>query len=127
MSPCVRKSIATSVARVLKHNGTLHVFLAAPWRIHSSAEASRFYDVMNLFQQFKDVSTPTRVGTGTFATEPSILDAITSGFAGKASVSLTYADLLMHRPPTEALTPFMGAYLSTSSMTSTNRKRRSLF
>jgi SAM-dependent methyltransferase len=98
------------VARVLKHSGTLHVFLPAPWRMHSSAEASRFQDVMNLFQQFKDVSTPMRVGTGKFATEQSILDAITSGFAGKATVSFTYADLLMHRPPTEALTPFMWAY-----------------
>jgi SAM-dependent methyltransferase len=98
------------VARVLKPNGTLHVFLAAPWRMHSSAEASRFYDVMNLFQQFKDVSTPTRVGTGTLATEQSIVDAITSGFADKATVSFTYADLLIHRPPTEALTLFMGAY-----------------
>ena len=98
------------VARVLKHSGTLHVFLPAPWRMHSSAEASRFQDVMNLFQQFKDVSTPMRVGTGKFATEQSILDAITSGFAGKVTVSFTYADLLMHRPPTEALTPFMWAY-----------------
>jgi hypothetical protein len=78
--------------------------------MHSSAEASRFYDVMNLFQQFKDVSTPTRVGTGTLATEQSIVDAITSGFADKATVSFTYADLLIHRPPTEALTLFMGAY-----------------
>jgi len=98
------------VARVLKHSGTLHGFLPAPWHMHSSAEASRFQDVMNLFQQFKDVSTPMRVGTGKFATEQSILDAITSGFAGKATVSFTYADLLMHRPPTEALPPFMWAY-----------------
>jgi ubiquinone/menaquinone biosynthesis C-methylase UbiE len=98
------------VARVLKPNGMLHVFLPASWRMHSSAEARRFYDVMNLFQQFKDVSTPTRVGTGKFATEQSILATITSGFSGKATVSFTYADLLMHRPPTEALTPFMWAY-----------------
>src|SRR5882724_7267093 len=98
------------VSRVLKPNGTLHVFLPAAWRIHSSAEASRFHDVMNLFQQFKDVSTPTRIGTGTFATEPSIVDTLTRGFSGKAAVSFTYADLVIHRPPTEALTPFMWAY-----------------
>jgi SAM-dependent methyltransferase len=98
------------VSRVLKPNGTLHVFLPAAWRIHSSAEASRFHDVMHLFQQFKDVSTPTRIGTGKFATEPSIVDTITRGFSGKATVSFTYADLVMHRPPTEALTPFLWAY-----------------
>jgi ubiquinone/menaquinone biosynthesis C-methylase UbiE len=102
--------VVFEIARVLKPNGTLHVFLPAAWRIHSSAEASRFHYVMNLFQQFKDVSTPTRIGTGQFATEPSIVDTITSGFAGKATVSFTYADLVIHRPPTEALTPFMWAY-----------------
>ncbi len=98
------------VARVLKPNGTLHIFLPAAWRMHSSAEARRFHDVMTLFQQFKDVSTPMRVGTGKFATAQSISDTITTGFAGKATVSFTYADLVMHRPPTEALTPFMWAY-----------------
>ncbi len=98
------------VARVLKPNGTLHVLLPAAWRLHSSAEARRFHDVMHLFQQFQDVSTPTRVGTGTFATEPSIVDTIMRGFAGQATVSFTYADLVMHRPPTEALTPFLWAY-----------------
>ena len=102
--------VLCEVARVLKPNGTLHVFLPAAWRIHSSAEASRFQDVMTLFQQFKDVSTPTRIGTGTFATEPSTVDTITRGFAGQATVSFTYADLVMHRPPTEALTPFLWAY-----------------
>ena len=80
------------------------------WRMHSSVEARRFYDVMNLFQQFKDVSTPTPIGTGTFATEASVVDTITRGFARKVSVSFTYADLVMHRPPTEALTPFLWAY-----------------
>jgi ubiquinone/menaquinone biosynthesis C-methylase UbiE len=94
------------VSRVLKPNGKLHVFLPASWRMHSSAEASRFQDVMTLFQQFKDVSTPTRVGTGKFATEQSISDTITSGFAGKATVSFRCADLMIHRPPTEALTLF---------------------
>jgi len=102
--------VLVEVSRVLKPNGTLHVFLPAAWRIHSSAEASRFQDVMTLFQQFKDVSTPTRIGTGTFATEPSTVDTITRGFAGQATVSFTYADLVMHRPPTEALTPFLWAY-----------------
>jgi ubiquinone/menaquinone biosynthesis C-methylase UbiE len=87
------------VARVLKPTGTLHVFLPASWRMHSSAETSRFYDVMHLFQQFKDVSTSTQVGTGKFATEHSIVDTITHGFAGKATVSCTYADLVIHRPP----------------------------
>lgn len=98
--------VLLEVSRVLKHNGTLHVFLPASWRMHSSAEASRFQDVMTLFQQFKDVSTPTWVGTGKFATEHSILDTIMSGFSGKATVSFTYADLVIHRPPTEALNPF---------------------
>ena len=102
--------VLCEIARVLKPNGTLHVLLPAAWRIPSSAEARRFHDVMHLFQQFKDVSTPTRVGTGTFATEPSIVDTIMRGFAGKATVSFTYADLVMHRPPTEALTPFLWAY-----------------
>jgi SAM-dependent methyltransferase len=96
------------VARVLKPTGTLHVFLPAAWRMHASAETRRFYDVMHLFQQFKDVSTPMRVGTGKFATEPSIVDTITRGFAGKATVSFTYADLVIHRPPTEALNLFVG-------------------
>ena len=63
------------------------------------AEARRFYDVMTLFQQFQDVSTPTRLGTGKFATEHSILDTITHGFAGQATVSFTYADLVIHSPP----------------------------
>ena len=98
------------VSRVLKPNGQLHIFLPATWRIHSSAEASRFQDVMHLFQQFKDVSTPTPIGTGQFATEASVVETITRGFAGKATVSFTYADLVMHRPPTEALTPFLWAY-----------------
>jgi SAM-dependent methyltransferase len=96
----------SEVSRVLKHNGKLHVCIPAYWRMHSSAEASRFQDVMNLFQQFKDVSAPTRVGTGKFATAHSISDTITSGFSGKATVSFTYADLVIHRPPTEALTIF---------------------
>jgi hypothetical protein len=65
---------------------------------------------MHLFQQFKDVSTPTPIGTGQFATEASVVETITRGFAGKATVSFTYADLVMHRPPTEALTPFLWAY-----------------
>ena len=102
--------VLCEIARVLKPNGTLHVLLPAAWRLHSSAEARRFHDVMHLFQQFQDVSTPTRVGTGTFATEPSIVDTIMRGFAGQATVSFTYADLVMHRPPTEALTPFLWAY-----------------
>jgi SAM-dependent methyltransferase len=102
--------VLCEVARVLKPNGTLHVFLPAAWRIHASAEARRFHDVMSLFQQFKDVSAPTRIGTGTFATEPSAVETITRGFAGKAIVSFTYADLVIHRPPTEALTPFLWAY-----------------
>jgi len=98
------------VSRVLKPHGTLNIFLPAAWRIHSSAEARRFHDVMHLFQQFQDVSAPTRIGTGTFATEPSTVETITGGFAGKAIVSFTYADLVMHRPPTEALTPFLWTY-----------------
>jgi SAM-dependent methyltransferase len=98
------------VARVLKPNGTLHVFLPAAWRMHSSAEARRFHDVMDLFQQFQAVSTPMRIGTGLFATESSLVDTITRGFAGQAPVAFTYADLVMHRPPTEVLTPFLGAY-----------------
>lgn len=102
--------VLCEVARVLKPHGTLHVFLPAAWRIHASAEARRFYDVMHLFQQFKDVSTPTPIGTGTFATEASVVETLTRGFAGKATVSFTYADLVMHRPPTEALTPFLWAY-----------------
>jgi SAM-dependent methyltransferase len=98
------------VSRVLKPHGTFHGFLPAAWRIHASAEARRFHDVMHLFQQFKDVSTPTPIGTGQFATEASVVETITRGFAGKVTVSFTYADLVMHRPPTEALTPFMWAY-----------------
>jgi SAM-dependent methyltransferase len=98
------------VSRVLKPHGTFHGFLPAAWRIHASAEARRFHDVMHLFQQFKDVSTPTPIGTGQFATEASVVETITRGFAGKATVSFTYADLVMHRPPTEALPPFMWAY-----------------
>lgn len=94
------------VSRLLKQNDKLHVFIPAYWRMNSSEEASRFQDVMNLFQQFKDVSTLTRVGTGKFATEKSISDTVTSGFSGKATVSFTYADLVIHRPPTEALNIF---------------------
>ena len=33
---------------------------------------------------------------------------ITRGFAGKATVFCTYADLVIHRPPTEALNLFVG-------------------
>jgi SAM-dependent methyltransferase len=102
--------VLCEVARVLKPGGTFHVFLPAAWRIHASAEARRFQDVMNLLQQFKDVSAPTRIGTGTFATAPSTVETITRGFAGKATVSFTYADMVMHRPPTEALPPFLWAY-----------------
>ena len=102
--------VLCEVARVLKPHGTFHGFLPAAWRIHASAEARRFHDVMHLFQQFKDVSTPTPIGTGQFATEASVVETITRGFAGKATVSFTYADLVMHRPPTEALTPFLWAY-----------------
>jgi SAM-dependent methyltransferase len=102
--------VLCEVARVLKPGGRFHVFLPAAWRIHASAEARRFHDVMNLLQQFKDVSAPTRIGTGTFATEPSTVETITRGFAGQAIVSFTYADLVMHRPPTEALTLFLWAY-----------------
>src|SRR5262249_33092878 len=80
------ESVLCEVARVLKPNGTLHVLLPAVWRLHASAEARRFHDVMDLFQQFKDVSAPTRIGTGQFATEPSTVDTITRGFAGKAIV-----------------------------------------
>jgi SAM-dependent methyltransferase len=96
----------SEVARVLKPNGTLHVCTPAYWRMHSSAEASRFQDVMNLFPQFKDVSIPTQVGTGKFATEHSISDTITRGFSGKATVSFSYADMVIHRPPLEALNTF---------------------
>jgi len=102
--------VLCEVARVLKPNGTLHIFLPAAWRIHASAESRRFHDVMDLFQQFKDVSAPTRIGTGTFGTEPSTVETFMRGFSGKAIVSFTYADLVMHRPPTEALTPFLWAY-----------------
>jgi SAM-dependent methyltransferase len=102
--------VLVEASRVLKPNGMLHVFLPAAWRIYSSAEARRFQDVMDLFQQFTDVSAPTRIGTGTFATEPSTVETVTRGFAGKATVSFTYADLVMHRPPTEALAPFLWAY-----------------
>jgi SAM-dependent methyltransferase len=102
--------VLCEVARVLKPHGTFHAFLPAAWRMHASVEARRFYDVMDLFQQFKDVSTPTPIGTGTFATEASVLDTLTRGFAGKATVSFTYADLVIHRPPMEALTPFLWAY-----------------
>ena len=102
--------VLCEVARVLKPHGTFHGFLPAAWRIHASAEARRFHDVMHLFQQFKDVSTPTPIGTGQFATEARVVETITRGFAGKATVSFTYADLVMHRPPTEALTPFLWAY-----------------
>jgi SAM-dependent methyltransferase len=94
------------VSRVLKAHGTLHVCIPAYWRMHSSAEASRFQDVMNLFPQFKDVSTPTWVGTGKFATEQSSSDTLMSGFSGQATVSFTDADLVIHRPPVEALTIF---------------------
>src|SRR5215471_9055288 len=41
--------VLCEVTRVLKLNGKLHVFLPASWRMHSSAEARRFYDVMDLF------------------------------------------------------------------------------
>jgi len=102
--------VLVEIARVLKPNGKLHVFLPAAWRMHASAEARRFHDVMHLFQQFKDVSTPTPIGTGTFATEASVMDTLTRGFAGQATVSFTYANLVMNRPPTEALTPFLWAY-----------------
>ena len=102
--------VLCEVTRVLKPSGTFHVFLPAAWRIHASAEARRFHEVMNLLQQFKDVSAPTRIGTGQFATEPSTVETITRGFAGQAIVSFTYVDLVMHRPPTEALTPFLWAY-----------------
>src|SRR5215467_9921980 len=102
--------VLCEVARVLKPGGTFHVFLPAAWRIHASAEARRFHEVMNLLQQYKDVSAPTRIGTGQFATEPSTVETITRGFAGQAIVSFTYVDLVMHRPPTEALTPFLWAY-----------------
>ena len=98
--------VLAEVSRVLKPNGTLHVCTPAYWRMHSSAEASRFQDVMNLFPQFKDVSTPTQVGTGKFATEHSISDTITSRFSGKATVSFSYADMVIHRPPVEALNTF---------------------
>lgn len=96
----------SEVSRVLKPNGTLHVCIPAHWCMNSSAEAGGLQDVLNLFPQFKEVSTPTRVGTGKFATEQSISDTITSGFSGKITVSFTYADLMTHRPPTEALNPF---------------------
>jgi SAM-dependent methyltransferase len=102
--------VVCEVARVLKPNGTLHVVLPAAWRLHTSAEARRFHDVMALFQQFQAVSTPTQIGTGLFATESSIVATVTCGFAGQATVSFTYADLVMHRPPTEVLIPFLGAY-----------------
>jgi SAM-dependent methyltransferase len=98
------------VSRVLKPHGTFHVCIPAYWRMNASEAASRFQDVMNLFPQFKEVSIPTRVGTGKFATEQSISDTITSGFSGQATVSFTDADLVIHRPPVEALNIFCGMY-----------------
>src|SRR5215470_19170654 len=79
--------VLCEVARVLKPHGTFHVFLPAAWRIHASAEARRFHEVMNLLQQYKDVSAPTRIGTGQFATEPSTVETLTRGFAGKVTIS----------------------------------------
>src|SRR5262249_59326426 len=62
--------VLCEVARVLKPGGTFHVFLPAAWRIHASAEARRFQEVMNLLQQYNNVSAPPRLGSGQHAPHP---------------------------------------------------------
>ena len=101
--------VLCEVARVLKPHGTFHGFLPAAWRIHASAEARRFHDVMHLFQQFKDVSTPTPIGTGHSPPRQRRGDH-------HARVC-RQGHRLVHvcrpgdaSPPTEALTPFLWAY-----------------
>jgi SAM-dependent methyltransferase len=97
----------SEISRVLKPKGKLLLVTPAYWRMDSSVESKRFKDTVSLFSEFKDFSHQTEVATGKFTSEASIHDAITSNFSAGTSIIFHYVDLLIHRPPTEALNMFI--------------------